>query len=144
MPVQRVQIIQKNIDKLLENITDTKIRVAAEGVKTELQSILSRETEGTGDLADSIQVQRGTQRGKPIIRIMSAAYGKMFFKGTQAPYAGFPPDGESANRFNFWAERHSFRPRRLSRIIALGKSRGKVYSDRTNIVIRALRNGFRL
>lgn len=113
-------------------------------MKSELQAILSQETEGTGDLARSIQVQRGTQRGKPIIRILSAQHGIFFFRGTHAPYSGFPPSAESAGRFNFWAESHGFRPRRLSRIIALGKSQGKVYSDRTNILIRALRNGFRL
>ena len=144
MAVERVQIIQKNIDLLMQNITDTKIHQAAEGVKRELQGILAAETEGTGELSRSIQVQRGTQRGKPIIRINSATHGRYLFRGTQAPYAGFPPEPESAFRFSYWAETHGFRPRRLSRIIALGKSRGRVYSDRTNMVIRALRSGFRL
>ena len=144
MAVERVQLIQKNLDKLIGEITDTKIRQGAEGVKRELQSILSQETEGTGQLAASIQVQRGTQRGKPIIRILSAKHGLYLFRGTQPPYAGFPPEPDSAFRFIEWAESHSFRPRRLSRIIALGKSRGKVYSDRSNMLIRALRQGFRI
>lgn len=113
-------------------------------MKSELQNILRTETEGTGQLADSVQVQRGTQRGKPIIRILTAPHGIPFFRGTKAPYAGIPPSAESAARFRFWADRHSFNPRRLARIIALGQSGGKVYQDRTNILIRALRTGFRL
>jgi len=144
MTVKRVQIIQKNLDLLTSQITDTRIREAAEKVKLELQSILNNETEGTGDLAKSVQVQRGTQRGKPTIRILVADYGRFFFRGTTAPYAGVPPSGESRERFVFWANRHAFNPGRLARIIALGKSSGKVYSDRTNIIIRALRNGFKL
>ena len=144
MAVERVQLIQKNLDKLVENITDTQIRLGAENVKRELQGILSRETEGTGQLAQSIQVQRGRQRGKPIIRILSARHGLYLFRGTQAPYDGTPPSAASAFRFGVWATSHGFRPRRLARIIALGQSRGKVYSDRSNMLIRALRNGFRI
>lgn len=140
--MQRVQVIQKNVDLLVIRITDTTLRKKAENVKEELQNILDNETQGTGDLSRSVQVQRGTQRGKPILRILTASHGIPFFKGTEAPYAGFPPSAESANRFNVWAERHAFRPRRLSRIIAFGKSKGSVYSDRTDILIRALRNGF--
>lgn len=145
MTVKRVQLIQKNVDLLISQITDKQLKQAAESVKTELQSILASETEGTGQLAQSIQVQRGTQRGKPIIRILSAPHGRPFFQGTKAPYAGFPPSSENGadERFQFWANAHSFRPRRLSRIIALGKSRGQVYTDRTNILIRAIRTGFR-
>lgn len=139
-----MQIIQKNVDLLVSQITDNQLRVAAENVKAELQSILASETQGTGELARSVQVQRGTQRGKPVIRILTAEYGRALFRGTKNIYAGIPPSSESSDRFNFWAISHGFKPRRLARIIALGKSTGKVYSDRTDILIRALRRGFHL
>jgi hypothetical protein len=144
MAVTRVQVIQKNVDLLVERITDTKLRQAAESVKSELQNILQDETEGTGELARSVQVHRGTQRGKPILRILTAPHGIFLFRGTKAPYGNIPPSGESRGRFEFWAGAHGFNPRRLARIIALGKSRGQVYSDRSNMLIRALRNGFKI
>lgn len=146
MAVERVQLIQKNVDLLLRQITDTKVRQAAEQVKSELQNILANETSGTGELSRSLQVHRGTQRGKPIIRILAAPHGIYLFRGVPTPYAEgkFPPSAGSAERFTRWAGSHGFNPRRLSRIIALGKSSGNVSKDRSNMLIRALRNGFRL
>jgi len=136
------------VDLLVSRITDNQLRAAAENVKAELQSILISETNGTGQLARSVQVQRGTQRGKPVLRILTAPHGRAFFHGTSREYAGIPPSDDifpgSIERFNFWAIRNGFRPRRLARIIALGKSTGKVYSDRSEILIRALRRGFHL
>lgn len=143
MAVQRVQVIQKNVDRLIQKITDNQLQLAADRVKQELQDILNNETEGTGDLADSVQVHRGTQRGKPILRILTARHGIFLFRGTQAPYANFPPDAESEERFNFWALRHGFKPKRLAFIIAKGHSRGKVYQDRSDMLIKALRNGLK-
>jgi hypothetical protein len=144
MAVERVQVIQRNVDKLVEQITDKDLVRAMENVKVSLQQILAQETEGTGQLADSVQVHRGTQRGKPIVRIITARHGIPFFRGTKAPYGGIPPSPESRFRFLEWARTHHRDPKRLAFVIAKGRSGGKVYQDRTNLLIRAMRTGFRI
>lgn len=104
MPAQvRIQVLQRNLDLLIERVTQTELRRRAENVIREIQQLAPR-SDGTnsytngvpgaangGRLADSFRIGTTTQRGKTVLRIFSNAknsrgqfYAGMVAKGTAA------------------------------------------------------------
>lgn len=98
----RVQILQKNIQQIADQITETELRRRAENVLREAQSLAPRSgtrsfTDGIKDrraggrLADSLEIYTTTDKGKKVIRIRTTAknsrgqeYGRFVIRGTGA------------------------------------------------------------
>lgn len=98
----RIQVLQKNLDKLLDRIVETDLLRRAENVLSEIQILAPRSGTGNsftdgvpdrhagGRLANSFAIGYTTQRGKRVIRIFSNA------KNTRGRfYAGMVDRGTS-------------------------------------------------
>ena len=146
MAVTRVQIFQKQLDLLLDRITETELRRRAENVLIEAKSLAPR-SDGTrsftdgipnrtsgGRLADSLQVYVTTDKGKKVVRIRTTAtnsrgqeYGRFVVRGTR-------PHTITGNPLAFqWINRNVF---------VITPQVSHPGTEPNNFLLRALQNAF--
>lgn len=103
--VERLLPIEKDLEKRAQKV---------------LRKLKETAPRDTGDLANSLRLEKRIERGKIVVRIVSDdPQIKDILKGTQGPYGSVPPFGPDS-ALGGWGSRHGFTTKRS--MFALAKS----------------------
>lgn len=111
----RIILNKAQVEKLLP--IEKGLEEKAKKVLRKLRDTAPRDT---GDLANSLRIEKRVERGKLVVRIVSDdPQIKDILKGTKGPYGSVPPSGPDS-ALGGWGRRHGFTTVRS--LFALAKS----------------------